>query len=55
MDIRKLTEGARGAAEAFLVEHCDRSMFLRSNIRRCGFDDTGQPLSATYVGAFEAE
>jgi GNAT superfamily N-acetyltransferase len=48
--------GANDAAllEAFLAEHRDSSMFLRSNARRAGLDDHGQQLQATYVGAFRA-
>jgi uncharacterized protein len=38
--------------EAFLVQHRDSSMFLRSNSRRAGLVDGGAALHATYVGAF---
>ncbi len=55
MSTRVLTEGDRAAAEAFLVVHRDSSMFLRANILRCGFEYTGAPYEATYVGAFEGE
>jgi predicted GNAT family acetyltransferase len=55
MEIRTLTEGDRGAAEAFLAQHCDSSMLLLSNIHRRGFEYTGQQWSATYAGAFEGE
>jgi predicted GNAT family acetyltransferase len=55
MEIRILTEGDRAAAQAFLVQHCDSSMLLLSNIHRRGFEYTGQQWSATYVGAFEGE
>src|SRR5262245_34535864 len=38
--------------EAFLVQHRDSSMFLRSNSQRAGLVDGGAALQATYVGAF---
>jgi predicted GNAT family acetyltransferase len=55
MKIRVLTEGDRDATEALLARHCDTSMFLRSNIRQCGFEYSGQPRSATYAAVFDRE
>ncbi len=55
MEIRQLDERDRSAVDAFLLEHRDSSMFLRSNIRRCGFDYTGNMFEGTYVGAFDAK
>lgn len=52
VQIRTLTARDADAFEAFLVWHRDSSMFLRSNVRRAGFDYQGQHLGATYVAAF---
>ena len=43
------------ALEAFLVQHRDSSMFLRSNARRGGLDFKGQHAQAQYVAAFRGE
>jgi predicted GNAT family acetyltransferase len=47
--------GARDAAavEAFLAQHADSSMFLRSNARAAGVADHGQAYGAMYAAAFE--
>jgi GNAT superfamily N-acetyltransferase len=50
--IRLLTVGDEGALEAFLSEHRDGSMFLRSNLREGGIAYGGQPRQASYVAAF---
>jgi GNAT superfamily N-acetyltransferase len=52
VQLRTLTARDADAFEAFLVWHRDSSMFLRSNVRRAGFDYQGQHLGATYVAAF---
>lgn len=43
------------ALEAFLRQHADTSMFLRSNSRAAGLTYAGQPLQAEYVAAFEGD
>ena len=53
--IRILKPGDEDALEAFLRPHADTSMFLRSNARRAGLDDQGQPLQATYAASFVAD
>src|SRR5262249_49747417 len=41
--------------EAFLVQHRDTSMFLRSNVRQAGLDYRGQWAGAEYVGSFDGD
>lgn len=53
--IRTLAPGDEGRAEAFLAQHADTSMFLRSNLRAAGLRDEGEPLQGTYVAALEGE
>lgn len=53
--IRLLHPGDEAALEAFLVQHADTSMFLRSNIRAAGLAYAGQPLQAEYMAAFEGD
>ncbi len=53
--IRILRPGDENALEAFLRPHADTSMFLRSNARRAGLDDHGEPLQATYAASFDAD
>lgn len=55
MDIRQLGERDRPAVDAFLLQHRDSSMFLRANIRRCGFAYTGKMFEGTYVGVLDAD
>jgi hypothetical protein len=52
MNVRALGSADAALVESFLAAHRDTSMFLRSNLRRAGFEDRGEPLQATYVGAF---
>jgi predicted GNAT family acetyltransferase len=54
IELRVLRAGDEAALEAFLLEHRDTSMFLRSNSRQAGLVYAGQRLQATYVGAFRA-
>jgi predicted GNAT family acetyltransferase len=54
METRQLDERDRSDAETFLVQHRDSSMFLRSNIRRCGFAYSGRRFEATYMAALDA-
>jgi uncharacterized protein len=51
--IRQLVEGEEAALDAFLSAHTESSMFLRSNLRRVGFVDRGEPYQATYVAGFD--
>ena len=51
--LRGLNLGDEEDVEAFLAEHADSAMFLRSNLRLGGVVDRGEPHQATYVGAFE--
>jgi len=52
MEPRLLLPADAALLEAFLVQHRDSSMFLRSNARRGGLVDRGKYLQATYVGCF---
>ena len=52
MTIRLLTQSDAEHLEAFLVQHRDSSMFLRSNARRAGLEYAGEPFQALYVAAF---
>jgi GNAT superfamily N-acetyltransferase len=52
METRLLLPADAALLEAFLVQHRDSSMFLRSNARRGGLVDRGKYLQATYVGCF---
>src|SRR6266545_4632910 len=51
MERRRLGPGDEAALERFLREHADSSMFLRSNARKAGLVDRGEPLQGTYVAA----
>jgi GNAT superfamily N-acetyltransferase len=51
--VRLLTSGDEAALEAFLVQHRDTSMFLRSNARQAGLEYRGQWCGAEYMAAFE--
>jgi RimJ/RimL family protein N-acetyltransferase len=53
MIVRRLGVEDRGALEAFLHANSDSSLFLRSNLAAAGVVDRGEPMHATYVGAFE--
>src|SRR5258708_39253838 len=53
--IRQLATGDEAALEAFLRSHTESSMFLRSNLRRVGLVDEGQPYQASYVAAFDGQ
>ena len=48
-ELRVLGASDYPALEAFLVQHRDTSMFLRSNARQAGIEFAGQRLQATYV------
>jgi uncharacterized protein len=52
--IRVLLDADADAMRAFLAPHTATSMFLLSNSLAAGLVDRGEPLQATYVGAFEA-
>lgn len=49
--IRTLGPGDAAGLEAFLVQHAESSMFLRSNSRAAGLTDRGERYQATYVAA----
>lgn len=51
--VRLLGPDDRAPLDAFLLEHADSSLFLRSNLRAGGIVDEGRELQATYAGAFE--
>jgi RimJ/RimL family protein N-acetyltransferase len=53
-DMRTLHPGDEAALDAFLAQHAETSMFLRSNARAAGLEDRGEPMQATYVAALEA-
>jgi GNAT superfamily N-acetyltransferase len=52
LELRVLDQSDYPALEAFLSQHRDTSMFLRSNARHAGLEFAGQRLQATYVAAF---
>jgi RimJ/RimL family protein N-acetyltransferase len=51
--VKRLGPDDRATLDAFLLEHADSSLFLRSNLLAAGIVDEGRPLQATYAGAFE--
>jgi uncharacterized protein len=51
MDIRILNEADASILEAFLAQHRDSSMFLRSNIRQSGIEFKPEPFHALHVAA----
>jgi RimJ/RimL family protein N-acetyltransferase len=51
--VKRLGPEDRETLDAFLLEHADTSLFLRSNLRAAGIVDEGLPLQATYAGAFD--
>jgi GNAT superfamily N-acetyltransferase len=53
--MRLLSAGDEAALEAFLVQHRDTSMFLRSNVRQAGLEYTGQAASAQYFASFDGD
>lgn len=53
--VRILRHGDERALEAFLAPRSQTSMFLRSNARRGGLEDHGEPLQATYAAAFRED
>jgi RimJ/RimL family protein N-acetyltransferase len=53
--IPTLGPGDAATLDAFLRPYTDTSMFLRANARAAGLVDRGEPLQATYVGAFEGD
>jgi GNAT superfamily N-acetyltransferase len=53
-ELRGLGAEDEDRLEAFLMQHRDTSMFLRSNARTAGLVYTGQRLEAVYVGGFDA-
>lgn len=52
--IRLLLDADADAMRAFLAPRTATSMFLLSNSLAAGLVDRGEPLQATYVGAFDA-
>jgi uncharacterized protein len=52
MSLRLLVAGDEALLDAFLVQHRDTSMFLRTNSRAAGLDYRGEPLQAVYAAAF---
>ena len=53
--VRILHPGDEEALEAFLLPRVEYSMFLLSNMRQSGLEDTGQPYTGTYAAAFEGQ
>lgn len=53
--VRRLEPADVPALGTFLLEHADASLFLRANLHAAGVVDRGEPLQATYVGAWEGE
>jgi GNAT superfamily N-acetyltransferase len=54
LELRILDDADAAQLEAFLVQHRDTSMFLRSNARRAGLAFAGRRFQATIAGAFRA-
>lgn len=52
---RRLLDADRALIDPFLAARAPRAMFLRSNLRAAGMIDRGEPLEATYVGAFAGD
>ncbi|MBG1240915.1 GNAT family N-acetyltransferase [Nostoc sp. NZL] len=50
--LRTLQPGDEVSLEAFLLQHTDTSMFLRSNWRTAGLLDEGARFQGTYVAAY---
>jgi len=53
LSLRTLQPGDEAALEAFLCQHTETSMFLRSNLRTAGLVDGGAQFQGTYVAAVE--
>ncbi len=53
--LRTLHPGDEVSLEAFLFQHTDTSMFLRSNLRSAGLLDQGARFQGTYVAAYTNE
>lgn len=51
--VERLGPGDEERLDAFLAEHSDSSMFLRSNWRRAGLADRGGRLEGTYVARLD--
>ncbi len=49
--VRQLNAQDRPALERFLESHADSSMFLRSNLARAGFADSGEVYQACYAAS----
>lgn len=54
MNVRLLDSSDESLLEAFLAEHRDTSMFLRSNLRQAGLNFRPEPLYALYVAAIRS-
>jgi predicted GNAT family acetyltransferase len=52
--VRILGAGDEEALDAFLVQHADSSMFLRSNLRASGLVDGGEAYQATHAAALDS-
>lgn len=55
MKARLLTQADYPLYEAYLRDHADTSMFLRSNALKAGLDFRSQPFQAYYFGVFTDE
>ncbi|MEH2066427.1 MAG: GNAT family N-acetyltransferase [Nostoc sp.] len=53
--LRTLQPGDEVSLEAFLLQHTDTSMFLRSNWRAAGLLDQGEIFQGTYIAAYTDE
>jgi uncharacterized protein len=52
--VRRLADPQdRATLDAFLLEHADGSLFLRSNVRASGLVDGDAPYAGSYAAAFE--
>ncbi len=52
MRTARLEPGAEADLEAFLVQHAETSMFLRSNMARAGLAYEGEPYQGEYFAAY---
>src|SRR3954452_12159815 len=54
-ELRQLVVGEETALDAFLAQHADSSMFLRSNLRRAGLVAGNGAYQGVYVAAMATD
>src|SRR4051812_5042372 len=53
--IRVLAPGDEARVDAFLAQHADSSVILRSNLRAGGLSDSGKPYQMTWAALVDGE